>query len=147
MDLERINDISTSLKMAIIDDYRMRESSRVVNLAKTVYDIEKDSPHYKNNREYIDPESQVRITKATANGRPLENPKNTVKNRYFKNLNPWYVPYSCSALRNKNRPESLADEDDVLLFESRFESGNLKKAIQIDKAMRSMKSIRKISEI
>ena len=43
--------------MAIIDDYRMRENARIVNLAKTVFDIEKDSPHYKNSKEYIDPET------------------------------------------------------------------------------------------
>ena len=56
----------------------------------------------------------------------------STKNRYFKELNPWYVPYNCS-LNNPKEPISLADEDDVLIFESRFESGNLKKAIQIDK--------------
>lgn len=27
------------------------------------------------------------------NGRPLENPKFSVKNRYFKELKTWYVPY------------------------------------------------------
>ena len=86
--------------MAIVDDYRMRENNRVVNLAKTVYDIEKDSPHYKNLKDYIDPETQVRITKPTANGRPLENAKLSVKNRYFPSLKPWYVPYSCSATKN-----------------------------------------------
>lgn len=31
-----------------MDDYRMRETGRVVNLAKTVYDIDKESPYYKN---------------------------------------------------------------------------------------------------
>jgi hypothetical protein len=106
------------LKMAIIDDYRMRENNRIVNLAKTVYDIDKDSPHYKSSKEYIDPNEQIRISRPTLNGRPLENPKNSVKNRYFKQLNPWYVPHSIGSC-----------EDDVLVFESRFESGNLKKAI------------------
>ena len=48
-DLERINDISGMLKGAIIEDYRLRESSRVINLAKTVYDVEKESPHYRGN--------------------------------------------------------------------------------------------------
>ena len=71
------------------------------------------------------------------------------KNRYFKTLNPWYKPYSCSAggggskdkitssgskqtsQEGQPRPEQIVD--DVLLFESRFESGNLKKAIQVEK--------------
>ena len=45
------------------------------------------------------------------------------KNRYFRELNPWYKPYQF------NDGESKAADDDVLLFESRFESGNLKKVI------------------
>jgi hypothetical protein len=93
-ELERINDISPMLKMAIVEDYRMRENSRVISLAKTVYDCEKESPYYKNLLEYIDPESQIRISRPTANGRPLENPKLSTKNRYYKELNPWYVPYA-----------------------------------------------------
>mmetsp|Transcript_18489 Transcript_18489/g.28376 ORF Transcript_18489/g.28376 Transcript_18489/m.28376 type:complete len:189 (-) Transcript_18489:1427-1993(-) len=120
-ELERTNEISSMLKMAIVEDYRMRESNRIVNLAKTVFEVEKESPHYKSSKEYLDTDEQIRITKPTLNGRPVDNPKNTVKNRYFKELKPWYVPY--------HMPET----DDVLVFESRFESGNLKKAIQIDK--------------
>ena len=76
------------------------------------------------------------------NAGKLDNPKPSAKNRYFKSLNPWYVPYSCrtkkekraaSKLKESSSP-NLADEDDVLIFESRFESGNLKKAIQVDKS-------------
>jgi hypothetical protein len=55
-DLERINDISPMLKAAIIEDYRMRESSRVISLAKTVYEVEKESPYYKNQLDFIDPD-------------------------------------------------------------------------------------------
>ena len=44
-----------SLKQAIIEDYKMRENNRVISLAKTVFDVEKDSPYYKNSLEYIDP--------------------------------------------------------------------------------------------
>ena len=33
----------------------MRENNRVISLAKTVFDVEKDSPYYKNSLEYIDP--------------------------------------------------------------------------------------------
>ena len=54
-DLERTNEVSTHLKMNILEEYRMRETGRIVNLAKTVYDVERDSPHYKNSNEYIEP--------------------------------------------------------------------------------------------
>ena len=37
----------------------MRENSRVVNFAKSVYECEKDSPHYANHNEFIDPASLV----------------------------------------------------------------------------------------
>lgn len=42
------------------------------------------------------------------------------------------MPYSCDLSKTKNRSTDK-NEDDVLIFESRFESGNLKKAIQIEK--------------
>ena len=48
------------------------------------------------------------------------------KNRYFRTLNPWYRPY-------QPVDGAALAEDDVLLFESRFESGNLKKVIQMDR--------------
>ena len=64
--------------------------------------------------------------------------KKTSKNRYFHKLKPWYVPFSYSSKSTYNKSKyqatgNLADEDDVLQFESRFESGNLKRAIQLDK--------------
>lgn len=129
------------LKMAIVEDYRMRENSRVVSLAKTVYDCDKESPYYRNSLEYINPDLQIRIQRPTANGRPLENPKHSTKNRYFQELNPWYVPYQSKggkqSTKSIKQPDgcspNIADEDDVLVFESRFESGNLKRAIQLDK--------------
>lgn len=81
------------LKTAIIDEYRLRESSRVINLAKTVYDVEKESTHYRNQTDYIDPSKIIRINKPTLCGRPIENVRPPTKNRYFSELNPWYVPY------------------------------------------------------
>jgi hypothetical protein len=54
-DLERINEGSQNFKMNILEEYRMRETGRIINLAKTVYDVERDSPHYKNSNEYLDP--------------------------------------------------------------------------------------------
>ena len=47
--------------MNILEEYRMRETGRIVNLAKVVYDVERDSPHYKNSNEYIEPSKQIRI--------------------------------------------------------------------------------------
>lgn len=46
-ELERTNEISLHLKGAMIEDYKLRESSRIINFAKTVYDSEKESPHYR----------------------------------------------------------------------------------------------------
>ncbi len=60
------------LRSAIIEDYRMRENSRIVNLAKVVYDADKESPHYKNMAEFL-PSDQLVRPKNTANGRPMEN--------------------------------------------------------------------------
>ena len=36
------------LKHAIVDDYKMRDANRIINLAKTVFDVDRESPHYKN---------------------------------------------------------------------------------------------------
>jgi len=58
-EFERTCEISSMLKVAIVEDYKMRESNRIVNLAKTVYDLDKDSPHYKN--DYINPSEQIKI--------------------------------------------------------------------------------------
>ena len=130
-DLERTAEHSHIVKQTIIEDYKMRESSRVINLAKTVYDVDRESPHYGAKETYIDLLDQVKITKGTLNGKLLENLKPTLKNRYFKNLKPWYKPYQFASTKKNS---SQSDMDDVLLFESRFESGNLKEAIQIDRS-------------
>jgi hypothetical protein len=92
-DLERINDLSPMLKSAIIEDYRLRESSRVINLAKTVYDVDKESPHYRNQKDYLDPSSCVRINRSLLNGKVAEQNRVPIKNRYYKELKPWFVPY------------------------------------------------------
>ena len=57
----------------------------------------------------------------------MEHLRPTTKNRYFKTLNPWYRPYTFKSKNEANSPKE--ESDDVLIFESRFESGNLKKAI------------------
>lgn len=104
-DYERTNEISSMLKLAIIEDYKLKDANRIINLAKTVYDIDRDSPHYKNQQEYLNIQDQIRIIKPQVNGRPIENPRMQTKNRYFKTLNPWYKPYSCSAT-SKDRSSS-----------------------------------------
>ena len=53
--------MSTMLKMTIVDDYKNRESNRVVNLAKTVFDLDKDSPYYNSSKDFIDLNEQIRI--------------------------------------------------------------------------------------
>jgi len=80
----------------LIEDYRVRDNSRIINLAKTVYDVDRESPHYRNQADYIDKANQIRITKGTVNGREVDNLKPPTKNRYFNELNPWFVPYKYS---------------------------------------------------
>ena len=131
------------LKNNIVDDYRIRDSGRIVNLAKTVYDVDKESPHYKNQADFINPKDLVKLQKGPSIAGRVDNQRLGGKNRYFKSLNPWYKPYNYSSLAlqsstNKtgqgsptSKPllKSANDEDDVIIFESRFESGNLKKVI------------------
>lgn len=47
-DYERTNEVSSMLKLAIVEDYKLKDANRIINLAKTVFDIDRDSPHYKN---------------------------------------------------------------------------------------------------
>lgn len=47
-DYERTNEVSSMLKLAIVEDYKLKDANRIINLAKTVYDIDRESPHYKN---------------------------------------------------------------------------------------------------
>ena len=85
----------------------MRDSSRVVNLAKTVYDVDKDSPHYANHGDYMDPQQAV-IQKQVFNGKIIEsNGKKATKNRYYKTLKPWYVPYTYNSKANYNKAKYM----------------------------------------
>lgn len=75
-DYERTNEISQMLKHAIIDDYKMRDANRIINLAKTVFDIDRDSPHYKNQQDYLNPQDQIRLFKGQGGtGRAMDNPR------------------------------------------------------------------------
>lgn len=89
-ELERVNEINQMIKNAIVEDYKLRESSRIINFAKTVYDVDKESPHYRDQKDYINPANQIKIAPATSNTGSL---KASAKNRYFNELNPWYRPF------------------------------------------------------
>lgn len=97
-----------------MDHYKARESTR--QQGKVVYDVDKDSPFYKNAKDFIDPKQQIRVDETTAMASKKHGARPT-KNRYFKELKPWY--------------KAEAAYDSTLVFESRFESGNLKQAIQV----------------
>ena len=58
---ERTNETSIMMRASVLDDYRVRDTGRLVNLAKVVYDIERDSPHYKTAIEYFNPKDQVKF--------------------------------------------------------------------------------------
>ena len=49
------------LRASCLDDYRVRETGRIINFAKVVYEIDKESPHYKNQNEYLNPKEQVKF--------------------------------------------------------------------------------------
>jgi len=121
--------------MAIVEDYKLKDNNRIINLAKTVFDIDRESPHYKSQTEYLNNADQIKIVKPLVNGRAIDSRPGT-KNRYFKTLNSWYKPYNVTT-ETKDKQNKVQERqsinDEVLIFESRFESGNLKKAIQVDK--------------
>ena len=89
-----------------MDHYKARESTR--QQGKVVYDVDKDSPFYKNAKDFIDPKQQIRIDETTAMVSKKHGARPT-KNRYFKELKPWY--------------KAEAAYDSTLVFESRFERG------------------------
>ena len=93
-EFERTNELSAMLKANIVDDYRIRESGRIVNLAKTVFDVDKESPHYKNQSDYINAKELVKLQKGPMIPGRVEHGRTGGKNRYFKSLNPWYKPYA-----------------------------------------------------
>lgn len=103
-----------------IEEYKNRELNRTNGINKVVYDcFETQSPYYLSAQEYLKPEDQVVIPVDKSEGPNYLRGSNSQQtgqyNRYYSKLNPYY---------------KLADpSDDTLIFESRFESGNLRKAI------------------
>ena len=41
----------------MIDEYLMNASKRIVSIARVVYEVEKESPHYKNMVEFLEPQN------------------------------------------------------------------------------------------
>lgn len=127
-EIEVVADTQNTLK-ALVDDYKLRENMKQNHTkmpAKIVFDcFENSSPFYERGEVYLDnreaqivqpPQGHPNFLQPTA---PKKSQEVQPLNRYFKHLNPYY---------------KLRDEtDETLLFESRFESGNLRRAIQVDK--------------
>jgi cytosolic carboxypeptidase protein 2/3 len=106
---------------------QLKQNNKFIKSWKTVYDLNEKSPFYTDpNKPYIDDRKLVplkdngqfvphRRFKAAGFRRGLINTGIPLKDKYYLDLNPYYV------LEN--------EADRTLVFESRFESGNLKKAI------------------
>jgi len=106
---------------------QLKQNNKFIKSCIVVYDNNEKSPFYtESNKPYIDEKKLVplkdngqfvphRRFKAAGFRRGLINTGIPLKDKYYLELNPFYV------LENK--------DDTTLQFESRFESGNLKKAI------------------
>lgn len=106
---------------------QLKQTNKFIKSWKVVYDLNEKSPYYTDpNKPYYDDKKLInnkdngqnvpqRRFKAAGFRRGLINTGIPLKDKYYLDLNPYYV---------------LEDQNDTtLLFESRFESGNLRKAI------------------
>jgi hypothetical protein len=106
---------------------QLKQNNKFIKSCKVVYDMSEKSPYYTDSaKPYIDDKKLVplkdngqfvphRRFKAAGFRRGLINTGIPLKDKYYLELNPYYV---------------LEDENDnTLIFESRFEWGNLRKAI------------------
>lgn len=106
---------------------QLKQTNKFIKSWKVVYDLNEKSPYYTEaSKPYIDERKLIplkdngqfvphRRFKAAGFRRGLINTGIPLKDKYYLELNPYYV---------------LEDENDTtLIFESRFECGNLKKAI------------------
>ena len=108
---------------------QLKQSNKFMKSCKVVFDVNENSPYYTDpTKPYIDDRKLLpckdsgqtvphRRFKAAGFRRGLINTGIPLKDKYYLDLNPYYV------FEN--------EEDNTLVFESRFESGNLKKAILI----------------
>jgi len=123
-EVEVIADTQNTLK-PLIDDYKLRENMKQNHAKmppKVVYDCLDASPYYDKGEVYLDAKEAILVQPPAGHPNFLQTASKkdaTPLNRFFKELNPYY---------------KLKDEgDETLVFESRFESGNLRRSIQVDK--------------
>lgn len=114
------------------DEYQRKEQVRGLDgnkSLKVVYDNTERSPHYDNSNPYFDDKRLIQGKDTNSSHtkdrfknrgyrRPLINSGLPRTDKVYTELNPFYRPTDYN--------------DTTLVFESRFESGNLKKAIQVN---------------
>eukprot|EP00347_Sterkiella_histriomuscorum_P009421 403341278 len=114
---------------ALAEEYRVKELNRIYSQQRIVYDcFMKQSPYYQDGN-YQDNGFPLKLQKSEQQEQDLEtgikqnqylrlNLQDDCKTNFHEKLNSFYKPVSST--------------DETLIFESRFESGNLHRAIQID---------------
>eukprot|EP00344_Euplotes_crassus_P007939 CAMPEP_0196994994 /NCGR_PEP_ID=MMETSP1380-20130617/1196_1 /TAXON_ID=5936 /ORGANISM="Euplotes crassus, Strain CT5" /LENGTH=484 /DNA_ID=CAMNT_0042410527 /DNA_START=360 /DNA_END=1815 /DNA_ORIENTATION=- len=139
MSIERIkfsqsayeNDNKWNYRIMGKEDYQRREQIKKLestSQTQVVYDSLDKSPFYTDSNPYIDDKKLLEAKKNSGFVNPNINPRGyrrqkgitgiPNKDRIYTSLNPYYI---------------LENEDDTtLVFESRFESGNLKRAVKIE---------------
>jgi len=126
-EIELIADTSSTLK-SLVEDYKLRDNMKTNHakmVPRNVYDcFESQSPFYEKDT-YIDNKQAIIVQPPAGHPNYLQ-PSVSKKgqetqpmNRFFTKLNPYY--------------KAKDSTDETLVFESRFESGNLRRALQVDK--------------
>jgi hypothetical protein len=118
----------------LVEDYKRRLEERATNpkyTDKVVFDSIEPSPYYNSKEDkvpYISERDHVTVTRTDLDTKPgtyadltqqkfLEKVPTYCRAHYYSHLNPYY------RVRD--------DRDETLVFESRFESGNLRRAVQV----------------
>ena len=103
---------------------QLKQNNKFIKSCTVVYDMSEKSPYYTNpNKPYIDDRKLLpskdsgqtiphRRFKAAGFRRGLINTGIPLKDKYYLDLNPFYIPED--------------ENDNTLVFEGRFECGNLK---------------------
>jgi len=128
------NDPKWVYRVTLREEYQRRDQAKQVDKymksVKVVYDQNEKSPYYNDlEGEYIDERKLIpgkenenpvmnNRFKTRAFRRNIMNQGIAKKDKIYTNLSPYYVLQS--------------EDDSTLIFESRFESGNLRRAVQID---------------
>src|SRR3989338_6581077 len=106
---EEINKINPTLLTRLLLDDAQRMTNQSALLNRVVYDCIDPSPMYSN--------SSANATTATQNILEMNNTTTNTAPQPRQELKQYYVP--------------INKDDTTLFFESRFESGNLRRAIQV----------------